>query len=122
MTLRAYIDANNGYYQVDLPVGAPDPDWAKGMTACAVQVPPAVPPAPNVQGFQDAIKTASGGIVGANALATAYPLLAPAIQQQVWPDVQALILDAHTKGVINATQYAAIQSAATANYIPITLP
>lgn len=83
---------------------------------------PAVPPAPNAQGFQDALKAAAGGIVAANALSTAYPLLVPAIQQQVWPDVQALILDAYAKGILNATQYAAFQAAATANNIPVALP
>lgn len=76
----------------------------------------------NVQGFQNAIKTAVGGIVGANALATAYPLLAPAIEQGVWSDVQALIIDAHMKGALTAAQYAAIQSAVTVNNIPVTLP
>lgn len=122
MTIYAFKDAGDGYYQVDVPVGEQMPLWTKPMIPCAIQPPAPIPPSINVQGFQDAIKLAAGGIVGANTLATAYPLLAPAIQQQVWSDVQALIMDAHTNAVLNAAQYTAIQAAATANNIPVTLP
>jgi len=81
---------------------------------------PATPPA-NAPGFISACKTAMGGIVGANALMVAYPAFFPAVQSAAWPDVQALILDAQTKGAITATQYAAFKAAATANNIPVTL-
>ena len=82
---------------------------------------PVVPP-PNIIGFQNAIKSAAGGIVGANTLATSYPLLSPAIEQQIWVDVQSLIIDAQTKLVINSTQYGAIKNAASMYSIPINLP
>lgn len=122
MTLRAYTDMNNGYYQVDLPIGAPDPDWAKGMTPCPVQYRPPAIPTPNVVGFQNAVKLAVGGIIGANTLATTYPLLSPAIEQEVWADVQALIIDAQTRLIITATQYGDIKNAAATYAIPIVLP
>lgn len=83
---------------------------------------PTLPSTPDVLGFVTACKVAVGGILGANALSAMYPMFLPAIQSAAWSDVQALILDAQAKGVINATQYAAFKAAATANYIPITLP
>ena len=76
---------------------------------------------PNPEGFIAAIKTALGGIVGANTLAVPYPLFFPAVTARDWPDVQSLVIDAQTKAVINATQYAAIKAAAALYNIPITL-
>jgi hypothetical protein len=73
-------------------------------------------------GFAQACKAAAGGIVQANALAVAYPLFFDAVAQQQWSDVQALILDAQAKSVINAQQYAAFKAAAAAHNIPINLP
>jgi len=76
---------------------------------------------PNPTGFAQAVKTGLGGIVAANSIAVAYPLFFAAISSGEWADVQALILDAQSKAVINSTQYANIKAAATANNIPITL-
>lgn len=41
MAKKAFKDAGDGYYEVDIPAGAPVPEWAKDMTPCAVQ--PVVP-------------------------------------------------------------------------------
>ena len=73
-------------------------------------------------GFAQAIKAGVGGIVAANALAIVYPLFFSAVELANWPDVQALILDAQTKSVLNQTQYAAFKTAAAAFNIPIELP
>lgn len=80
------------------------------------------PPLPDGNGFIGDIKTALGGIVGANALMMAYPAFLPAIQQMVWADAQVLILDAHQKGVLSDPAYAAFKSAAAAHHIPVVLP
>lgn len=77
---------------------------------------------PRIDGFIQSIKSGLGGIVAANSLAIRYPLFFAAVSSAQWPDVQALILDAQSKSVINPTQYAAIKSAAAANNIPVSLP
>ena len=76
---------------------------------------------PQPTAFTQAIKDCLGGIVAANALAVACPLLLPAIASGHWDDVQALIIDAQITNVINAAQYAAIKAAATTFNIPIIL-
>lgn len=76
---------------------------------------------PNPSGFTQAIKTAMGGIIGTNALMVAYPAFFPAVQQQDWVDVQALVIDANTTAKITPTQYLDIKAAATQFNIPITL-
>jgi len=77
---------------------------------------------PNALGFQQAVKTALGGIVGANTLMVAYPAFLPALQQGQWADLQALIIDANTRAILTPAQYSAIKTAAAANNIPVTLP
>ncbi|WP_103523801.1 hypothetical protein [Aquitalea palustris] len=37
MTIHAFKDANDGYYQVDVPDGEDMPEWTEGLTPCAVQ-------------------------------------------------------------------------------------
>ncbi len=37
MTLHAFKDAADGYYQVDVPDGEPLPEWTEALTPCAVQ-------------------------------------------------------------------------------------
>ena len=50
MTIRAYKDNADGYYQADVPDGQPDPSWviAKGLTPTAI-----VPPVPYVKTWQE---------------------------------------------------------------------
>lgn len=79
-------------------------------------------PQPDVPGFIRDLKMAMGGIVASNLLAKAYPLFYPALTVGNFPDVQALIVDAHTAAVLNDTQYAAFKSLAAKHNIPITLP
>lgn len=109
------------------------PSWPQGMTqishseadaitsaqAAAAQAAQAKLPDP--AGFEKAIKSAVGGILGANALAVAYPLFFVTAQNQAWEDVQAILVDAEAKGVISATQYEAIKAAAAQFNIPVTL-
>jgi hypothetical protein len=83
---------------------------------------PKPPAAPNVQGFKDELKLAMGGAVAANLLARTYPLFYAALQEGVWPDVQALILDAKATGVLSAAQYGAFQALAAKHAIPVVLP
>lgn len=78
-------------------------------------------PAPDVAGFIDGVRTACGGVVGINTLATAYPLLLPAIKSADWSDAEALIIDANQKGTLGSAQYEAIKKAVKSNNIPITL-
>ena len=73
-----------------------------------------VSPAPDVNGFIQAVKIGLGGIVAVNGLATIYPLFFPAVQSQNWADTQALLNDALSKSVITSTQKTAILAAATA--------
>lgn len=110
------------------------PIWPQGMTlltqaqadaviaaqAAAAQAAAALLPDPN--GFTSALKAAMGGIVGANALMISYPAFFPAVQQQDWVDVQALIIDANTTAKITSTQYIAFKAAATQFNIPVVLP
>lgn len=76
---------------------------------------------PDPAGFAQAVKVGMGGILAANALMVTYPAFFPAIQTQVWADVQALVLDAKAKSAISLAQYNAIKSAAVQFNIPVTL-
>ena len=90
---------------------------AQNMTLLAA---PAV--VPDGASFASAIKASVGGILVANQLMQAYPAFFPAIQSAQWKDVQDLILDAQSKGVISTSQYSGIKAAAAGYNIPITLP
>lgn len=78
-----------------------------------------LPPAPDVDGFIQAVKVGLGGIVAVNSLATLYPLFFPAAQAQNWADVNLLLLDAKTKTVITLAQYNAILNLAVTYNIPL---
>jgi hypothetical protein len=80
-----------------------------------------LPGIPDVQGFTQALKTALGGIIGANAIAVAYPLFFTALQTSEWDDVQALLIDAKTKTLLTTDQYAEIKTLAETYNIPINL-
>lgn len=56
MTIHAFKDAGDGYYQVDVPDGQPMPAWTAALTPCAVQAPPAVPTAVLLQQYNTAIQ------------------------------------------------------------------
>ena len=122
-----FQDTNNDLHWLDddsfsylLPAGCTQLtlEEAEAIQAAAIA---ALPPVANVGQFVADIKTALNGIVGANALASRYPLFYPAIQGSDWADVQALLVDALTNNVLNATEYAAIKASAVANNIPVTL-
>lgn len=106
---NAFVHVDNSEYQEWLDAGnIPDP------------VPPDMPIAdPN--SFIQGIKTALGGIVSTNELASSYPLLYPAIQNGAWVDVEALIKDAQQKGVMTTQQYNLIKTASINCNLPITL-
>ena len=67
------------------------------------------------------MKAALGGIIGANAIAVAYPLFFTALDTKQWNDVDALLEDAKSKSLLTDEQYAGIQVLATEFNIPITL-
>lgn len=94
----------------------------RDMTAEEIAaLPPAPPPQPNGRGFSQAIKSAFGGIKQSNILARKYPLLHPALNEQNWPDVQDLIIDALQSNTITQAQYDAIKAIAATYNIPVTL-
>ena len=125
-----YQDTNNQLHYLsdaDIANGGVDllPTGCVAITdteATALQAAKGAALLPNPEGFAQAIKTALGGIVGANALAVPYPLFFAAVQLSDWEGVQALIEDAQAEAVVNAAQYAAIKAAALTNNIPVTLP
>lgn len=80
-----------------------------------------VAPAPDPNGFAQAVKTGLGCVVAANALAVAYPLFFAAVQDGMWADLQALVIDAKTKAVVTTAQYNAIKAATATFNIPVTL-
>lgn len=94
---------------------------AGDLGAIAAYVAPPPSTIPNPTGFAQSVKIGMGGILAANALMAIYPAFFPAIQTGQWADVQTLILDAQTKGVLNSTQYAEIKQAASDNHIPVAL-
>lgn len=54
--MRAFRDAADGYYQVDIPAGAPVPKWAEGMTEVPVEAPAGQTPEQIVAGFVSAME------------------------------------------------------------------
>lgn len=67
MTTQAFTDDNDGYYEVDIPNGAPIPDWAASMSPCEVRQP--TPESPEqiiarltraVEQYMDAVASAKG--------------------------------------------------------------
>lgn len=94
---------------------------AKAAREVPPDIPP-VPPEPDVPGFVDGIKEALGGIVAANVIARMYPLFYSSLQAGNFADVEALILDADSTGVLSKPQYAAFKELAITHRIPVTLP
>jgi hypothetical protein len=82
---------------------------------------PSISTLPDPSGFIQAIKNGLGGIVAANSVAVAYPLFFAAVQEQHWPDTQALLIDAKTKNLLTDQQYLDIKTAAATFNIPVTL-
>lgn len=107
--VRYYIDG----YVVDAIGGEPTLEEVTSFVNVVV---------PDVNGFLLGLKVAMGGVVRSNALAKAYPLFHPAVQTWSFPDVQALIIDAHTTGTITETDYANFKKLAAQYNIPIALP
>jgi hypothetical protein len=110
----------------DIPNNPDNLDWqAYQAWLAAGNAPLPADPAPivpDVSGFVLDLKAAMGGIVASNALARAYPLFQPALEKGAFADVEALIIDAHTKLVLSDAQYVAFKSLAAKYNIPIALP
>ena len=128
--MTIWIDTNNQLHDDDEGRALSLPSWPQGMsiatpeqlaTIAAAQSAQAAAQ-PNPAAFEQAVKTSLGGIIGANALMVAYPAFMPALQQQDYADLQVLILDAHTKGLLTAAQYASIQAANTQFNLGMALP
>lgn len=76
--LYAFIDAADGYYQVDVPPGGALPDWTKNLFHTSVrEVAPALPPvyscspwqirkALNAQGLRQSVENAVANATGDN--------------------------------------------------------
>lgn len=106
---NAFVHVDNAEYQEWLEAGNnPDPE-------------PQDMPIADQNSFIQGIKTALGGIIAANELASSYSLLYPAIQSGAWADVEALIKDAQQKGVITIQQYDSIKTVSINCNLPITL-
>ncbi len=79
-------------------------------------------PKPNGAGFEAQLKASVFvDFASRNALAKQYPLFVLAIRDANWADVQAAIVDANSKLLLTAAQYAGIKQAALDNHLPIVL-
>lgn len=84
-----------------------------------------IPLIPNGTGFILAAKTALGGVaavLASQALAAATSVCYEAVRTAQWDDVATIIITAKNVNTITADQYTALQAAAVANNIPVTLP
>lgn len=68
MTIHAFKDDADGYYQVDMPDGQPMPDWAEKLTPCAVLPTPAPTPAQVLAQYNQAVQ----GVLDAYATSMRY--------------------------------------------------
>ena len=75
----------------------------------------------DIPGFIQDLKIKLGGIVNANHLYAAYPLLIPAMETGRFDDATALIKDAESANRITNDQYAVIKASASEFHIPIEL-
>lgn len=95
----AFTDANGGYYEVDLPEGAPTPRWAQGMT----QIAPLDPPAPTNAQMQVSVKEEARKI-RTPLLALADGLQASALSSAAWSVAgDAAIIEAYKRGLRDVT-------------------
>lgn len=76
----------------------------------------------NIPGFIAGLKVAVGGPIQANLLMRSYPMFYDAVAARAWDDAQALIIDAHTTGILNDVQYSAFKVLVTKFNIPLVLP
>ena len=88
MTIHAFKDTGDGYYQVDVPTGEPLPKWTEGLTPCAVQSPVIVISVPQVVSrFQ-----ARAALHLAGLLDTVESMMAaqetPTLAKLAWADAQ----------------------------------
>lgn len=79
-------------------------------------------PTPIINTFITQLNTALGGALLANVIYKLYPALIPWIMIGDYADAALLIEDAKANTLITLAQYNAIQTALTANNIPVTLP
>ena len=85
--MRAFRDAADGYYQVDIPAGAPVPHWAEGMTEVPVEppTPPALTVPPVVSRFQARAALHLAGLLDGVETLMAAPET-PALAKLAWAD------------------------------------
>lgn len=81
-----------------------------------------LPAIPDPGGFLVELKSAVGGVVQANQLSRAYPLFQTAVQQRMFTDVSALVVDAKNTQVLSQQQYDTIKQLATKYRLPLVLP
>lgn len=88
MTIHAFKDAGDGYYQIDIQEGEPLPEWTKALTPCAVQAPVAVVSVPPVVSrFQARAALHLAGLLDDVEALMAAPGT-PALAKLAWADAQ----------------------------------
>lgn len=77
---------------------------------------------PDAQSFRTALMAVwNNDPIQLNAMAMKYPLFVKFLDDENWPAVEALILNGRVTGALSKEQYAAVQHAASAARLPITL-
>lgn len=88
MTIHAFKDAGDGYYQIDIQEGEPLPEWTKALTPCAVQAPVAVVSVPPVVSrFQARAALHLAGLLDDVEAMMALPET-PVLAKLAWADAQ----------------------------------
>ena len=88
MTIHAFTDTGDGYYQIELADGEPLPAWAQGLTPCAVQATSAALFVPQVVSrFQARAALHLAGLLETVEAMMAAPET-PALAKLAWADAQ----------------------------------
>lgn len=88
MTIHAFRDAEDGYYQCDVPAGEPLPEWTKEMTPCDVQMPVVTGAIPAVVSrFQARAALHLAGLLDTVEAIMASPAT-PVMAKLAWADAQ----------------------------------
>lgn len=88
MTIHAFKDAADGYYQCDIPDGGALPSWTKDMTPCAIQAPVVTTAVPAVVSrFQARAALHMAGLLDDVEAMMAAPET-PVLAKLAWADAQ----------------------------------
>lgn len=88
MTIHAFKDAEDGYYQCDVPDGEPLPKWTKDLSPCAIQPPVVTTAVPAVVSrFQARAALHLAGLLDTVEAIMASPTT-PVLAKLAWADAQ----------------------------------